>query len=278
MSPHFLTVSKNIIKEFQKLIRIYEHSHNEQLTFRKFVENNFPLPTDFKKNIVASANDSIARYLNSCVKLIQGEQNRHVIIFDMDGVLYQLDGNANGYSGSSLEKAVLMNAKNFIKKRESYTNDQADIVLRNGLKDTVGLSAYLSRRYGISRLEYFNYVWDINPSKVINNSIDVATIISALKQNSQLKLILLTSAPKIWTQRVLKYLKLSNDFESIYSGEQFDQKEEIFKILAKRYKPENIISVGNQPDSDIKPAQKLGMKAFLIKTPRDLRRFPNKLI
>lgn len=278
MSPHFFSASKDIIREFQKLAKIYEISHNKQLTFKKFVENNFPLPTDFKKNIAVSTNDSIVKYLDNCVKLIQKEQNRHVVIFDMDGVLYQLDGNNNGYSGSTLEKAVLINAKNFIKRREGCINDQANIVLTNGLKDTVGLSAYLSRRYGISRLEYFNSVWNINPSRVINDSIDITIIISALKQNSQLKLILLTSAPQIWTQRVLKYLKLSNFFESIYTGEQFDQKKRIFKMLVKRYKPKNIISVGNQFDSDIKPAQKLGMDALFIKTPSDLRRFSSKLI
>lgn len=279
MSPHFFTISERMIREFKKLIKIYEgFNNNKQLTFKKFIENNFALPMDVKNNIKVSSNDSIEKYLDNCIDLIHEEQNRQVIIFDMDGVLYQLDGKNNNYHGSSLEKHVLKNAKQFIKKRERGSDVQANTMLKSGLRNPIGLSAYLARRYGISRLEYFNYVWNINPSRVIGNDKNIAKIIATLKRNPKLKFILLTSAPKIWTEKVLKHLKMFNFFESIYTAEQFGHKEEIFKMLAKRYKPKNMISVGNQFDDDIKPAKKLGMKTFLVNTPEDLKHITAKML
>lgn len=42
-------------------------------------------------------------------------------------------------------------------------------------------------------------------------------------------------------------------------------------LLAGRYKPENIISVGDQYETDLKPAQKLGMRTLQVKNPKDLK-------
>ncbi|MEK7518150.1 MAG: hypothetical protein AAB583_06430 [Patescibacteria group bacterium] len=60
-------------------------------------------------------------------------------------------------------------------------------------------------------------------------------------------------------------------FESIYTGEQFGHKGEILTLLAGRYKPENIISVGDQYQTDLEPAQKLGMRTFQAKNSKNLK-------
>lgn len=273
MSSQFFVISQKMIQAFRKLVMAYENTNgNKPLTFRKLVKNGFPLPTNFERNIPISLNDSVAEYLNRCIKLIQTEKNRQVIIFDMDGILYLLDGKNNGYRGSTLEKIVLQKARSFIKVRENCSSTQANAILKNGLKNPIGLSAYLAGRYRISRLEYFNSVWNIYPAKIIKNNNQATKIISLLKRKSQLKIILLTSAPRIWAYQVLKYLRIDKSFESIYTGEQYGQKEEIFALLAGRYKPENMISIGDQYETDILPAQKMGMRTLQVKTPNDLKK------
>lgn len=278
LSPHLFTVSRNMIRAFKELVIIYEgESGNKQLIFKNVVRHGFSLPTNLRVNLPIDINDSVTKYLDSCVELIEEEQNRQVAIFDMDGVLYQLDGKNNGYHGSALEKIVLENAKTFIKTKENCNSAQVNAILKIGLADTIGLSSYLSRRYGISRLDYFNCVWNMSPEKIIRKANKVAEIKTLLKRNPQIKLILLTSAPRVWTRKVINYLGIDKFFESIYTGEQYGQKEEIFTLLAGRYKPQNIISIGNQYQTDIKPAKELGMHVFEVTTPKDLKKLSNDL-
>lgn len=271
MSPKLFTVSKNMIQAFKELLTAYERrNYNKPLLFKELVKNDFPLPSNLERSIRVSLNDSVVKYLDLCLKLIQREQNRPIAIFDMDGTLYELDGIDKGYSGSTLDKTVQANAKNFIRLRENCTTIQADTILQAGLADSIGLSAYLSRRYGINRVEYFNEVWNISPVGIIQYGDDTAETISALKERPELKLILLTSAPQVWVRLVLSHLGVSQFFESIYSGEQYGRKEEIFALLAGRYNPENIISVGEQYETDIQQAQKLGIHTFQVTNPKDL--------
>lgn len=274
MSSQLFTVSEKMIKAFKKLVATYENtSTNKPLTFKELVKNGFPLPNNLEKNIPISVNDSVIEYLDRCIKLIQIEKNRQVVIFDMDGTLYLLDNKHNTYHGSTLENVVLQKAMSFIKVREDCSDSQANAILKIGLTNPVGLSTYLSKRYGISRIKYFNFVWNINPAKIIEKHSHNQTkkTISLLKRKSRLKIVLLTSTPKIWAYKVLKYLEIDKLFESIYTGEQYNQKEEIFTLLAGRYKSENIISIGDQYQTDIEPAQKLGMRTLHVKTPKDLK-------
>ena len=85
-----------------------------------------------------------------------------------------------------------------------------------------------------------------------------------------MKLILVTSAPKVWQQQVTKYLGIEQFFESIYTGEDFKTKTELFQMLSRRYQPGNITSVGDQDITDIQPAIRFGIKGFLVNSPEDL--------
>ena len=123
----------------------------------------------------------------------------------------------------------------------------------------------------VSRLDYFNVVWNINPDGLITNYQTQVEVIKQLARSGK-KLILLTSAPKVWQTQVTDFLGISQVFESVYTGEDFGQKAEIFSILAQRYQPEKIISVGDQRESDIDPADALGMETLLVTNPNDLEK------
>jgi len=191
------------------------------------------------------------------------------IVFDMDGTLYQIDGNNNGYKNSSLEKNVHKNALRFILKTENCTKKEAKVILNLALKDKIGISNFLSKKYSISRENYFNVIWDISPAEIVQNFEIAVQIVNQIKALG-LNLILLTAAPKIWQKTVIEYIGLNNVFDEIYAADSFTDKEEIFKKLSQKFSTKSILSIGDQLETDIKPASKLGFLTFLVKTPNDL--------
>lgn len=205
---------------------------------------------------------------------VAATQSGRVVVFDMDGTLYQLDGTDNGFPGSSLERTVIENAKMFVTSRENCSGPDATLMVNRGLADFIGLSNFLSQRYGITREEYFNEVWDINPEGIVRNFEDAVEAVKQLAKDNML--ILLTSAPKTWQKRVFEFLGLEGCFGKIYTGESFGLKDEIFKKLSEDYDSGSILSVGDQLATDIEPASRLGMDAFLVSGPGDLKTLAEK--
>jgi FMN phosphatase YigB (HAD superfamily) len=199
------------------------------------------------------------------------EQLRKVVIFDMDGTLYELDGTNSGFSGSTLESKALDNALIFIQTREQCSLNEAATIREVGLTDPVGLSAFLAQRYNITREEYFATVWNINPSGLIRGFEKPVSVINKLSKTDT-KLILVTSAPRVWQKQLCSFLNISEAFESIYTAEQFKTKTDIFSMLAKRYIPENVLSIGDQYRTDIEPAQQVGFNTFQVAKPSDVER------
>lgn len=202
------------------------------------------------------------------MKKIRLNQNQKIFIFDLDGTLYQLDGKNNGYPGSTLEKQVNKNILQYIRNRELCAEKIAKKIFNQAIVDPVGASQYLSNRYEITRSEYFNIVWDINPQNIVKNYNLAQKTISNINPN--IILILLTSAPEIWTKRVLSFLSINDKFEKIITGEKFKFKYEVFQELSRKYQPNNITSIGDQYTTDIQPAEVLGFKYLLIQKPEDI--------
>lgn len=192
-----------------------------------------------------------------------------VVIFDLDGTLYQLDGDDNTIKNSTLIKIVQNNSIDFVIKREEILREQAEKIIEEAMKDEIGISAFLSRRYGITREEYFRDAWNINPEVVLLNHENTTNIIRRLKKQKK-NLILLTAAPAVWRDNVLKYLEITDCFCQLFSGENFRSKQEIFEKLSLDFSPGSILSVGDQYLTDIEPASNLGMRTFEVKNPMDL--------
>jgi len=196
------------------------------------------------------------------------------IIFDMDGTLYEIDGKNNGYLGSSLEKKVNENAFKLIQDKERSSPEEAKKILEAALQDRIGISNYLSNRYNMTRRKYFDLVWNISPVGIVQNYEIAVEIIKKINKLN-LNIILLTAAPITWQQTVISYLGLNDSFSETYTGESFEDKGEIFEQLAQRFSPTTTISIGDQFDSDIKPAESLGFLTILVKSPNDLQQLLN---
>ncbi len=185
------------------------------------------------------------------------------IILDMDGTLYSLDGPGNGFVGSTLEREVNRNAVAFIMKREPCTEQNALKIFTEGSRDFIGLSAFLSRRYSITRDSYYDEVWGtIDVTAIVQRSKAIAVVRELQASGKVLRL--LTSAPSAWAQKVLEYLGVQNCFASITTGEQFGQKAEVFETYRNSPDVQNMLSVGDQFHSDIQPAIDAGMQTLQV--------------
>ena len=79
----------------------------------------------------------------------------------------------------------------------------------------------------------------------------------------------MSDAPCIWINNVLNELDINIFFKNkIFSGEGNKRKifNNRFDELIKKYnfKPEQIVTIGDQEESDIIPAKKLGIKTIYI--------------
>lgn len=196
--------------------------------------------------------------------------NKSILIFDMDGTLYQQDGDNGTFTNSSLFKKVMENSAKFVINRERCTKKRAEELVQKALvTDTIGISSFMADRYGITRAEFFDVVWNIDPAKILRGFNTQKKIIKKLKAND-LRLFLLTGAPRIWMENVLNFLGIINLFERKYNGEMFGKKDEIFNKLVNEFDPKCLLSIGDQFDSDLKPAQDLKIAILEIKKPNDL--------
>ena len=189
-------------------------------------------------------------------------------IFDMDGTIYLLDGEENGFKGSSLEKSVRFNLIRYVAAKESLGLHDAEMIVNKVRESGSQFSYFFSERYQTTRQEFFDIVWDIDPETLVREyQIAVVTIrkLSSLGK----PLILVTSAPSIWAKRVCQLLQIDGVFSKIITGENFRVKEEVILELSRSYDPSRIISIGDQFETEIEPAQKLGMQTLHLKHPNE---------
>ncbi len=262
----FFKISKEMIASFQELVKGYVQSTGRQLVVQDLVRAGFPLPANKDKTIPISLKMNVAEYLDMCVALVEKEEKRKVAVFDMDGTLYQLNGENGGYKGSTLEKRVIENAISYVGCLDNCSPEKAKQIVEEGLKNPIGLSAFCSKRYDIARKDYFDNVWNINPEGVVFNFQTAVDTVRRLSQTDA-KLVLLTGAGKAWQEQVVRYLGLEDVFKIIYTAEDFSDKAEIFEMLAERYSPSRVISIGDQDSTDIYPALRKGLKVLKVDKP-----------
>ncbi len=122
-------------------------------------------------------------------------------------------------------------------------------------------------------------VWNKNRllAKVYPDTIDT---LKALKEK-KIKVALISNAPTNSVEPVLERFGMNDLFDNIFlSCEQGKLKTEgLFETALKKLKlkKENVISIGDSIETDIKGAEAAGIKAYLLDR-KGRREFPNKII
>ena len=289
-TPLEFEASIRLIEAQRRLFEAYDNLRAERergpVTIKELVRSGFPIPTNPTSTLEVSIDESVVDYLDRCIQMVRAEMERPVLIADMDGTLQLLlqedeTLESAGWQGSKLRAAVNANLLSYVmrmdvekKKNLNISDREAARIVAEAKAYGRGLSAYFVDRYGVTRSEYFEIVWDIQPEGIIDveDFVAITALRKYIKERRDVdnpRLILLTAAPKIWAERVIKYLGAEDLFEVIRTGETYGEKDEIFRILAGKYKVKRIITIGDQQDTDIDPAVNLGMTGIKVDGPKD---------
>jgi len=188
-------------------------------------------------------------------------------IFDLDGTLYNFDDlQGKKFYQSRFYSKIKENIYLFLEKRLSYTYE--DITKELEFADKYynsEYSLYFENKFKISRYDYFNFCFDLNPEEFIKKNDELPKLFKELKGNA----LILTAAPEKWARKALDYLELNSYVENLLiTGEPNIRKpnplafQQALNMLNS--KPEETISIGDQEHSDILPAKSLGIKTAII--------------
>jgi len=185
-------------------------------------------------------------------------------IFDLDGTLYRF--NSKGFLDSKFYSDIRKRAYKFLSEKLKVSEECAKETY-NCIKTKYNgeVSIGTEKEFGINRYDYFNFVWNLEPSDYITKNPSIREIF----YNLEGKIAILTGAPKVWAKKVLEYLEVYDIVaNALFTGEpdirkpnplSFQQVLDYFRIL-----PEQAISIGDQESTDIIPAKKLGIKTILL--------------
>ncbi|KKU68209.1 MAG: HAD superfamily hydrolase [Parcubacteria group bacterium GW2011_GWA2_47_16] len=197
---------------------------------------------------------------------VKKTNGKKLIVFDLDGTLYPLVGGS--YDGSLLKRRVLANAIKFISEKLSKSKAGARTVLETVQKKyREQISIGLEKEYGLSRYDYFNTVWDIPTRGIVKKNPDLRKVLLELQKTYELALV--SDAPQVWIKNVLTALSVEDIFRtSVFSGEGGRRKGfgNAFLAVVQKYKirPADCVAVGDQEETDILPAKKLGMRTIFV--------------
>lgn len=199
----------------------------------------------------------------NCIKI---NNNKGTIFLDVDGTLYTFKNGT--FARSLLKEKVLKNALSFIEK-ELKVDMVESIKILKYIKKIYGdnISMGLEDLYKISRKLYFDNVWNIEAKTLIKYDKKIRDLIMVLKK--YFNIVIVSDAPIVWISNVLKEMKIDCLLKNnIISGEGKYKKslKNQFPYILKTYNlnPDRCISIGDQENSDIIPAKKLGIKTILI--------------
>jgi len=189
-----------------------------------------------------------------------------LIIFDLDGTLYQFQGGS--FKNSGLEKIVLKNALKYIQDRLQKTLPEAQKILQK-IRREYGedISIALEKEYNCSRKDYFDSVWNIKAKGIIRGSDSVRGIIKKL--NKKYELLLISDGAEVWINNALRELDIEKYFKGRILAGDGDKRKSLgnrFNVIPAEYgfSPQDIVVVGDQEETDIIPAKECGFKTVFI--------------
>lgn len=199
-------------------------------------------------------------------------KHNNFFIFDLDGTLYQFDkaeknssGRTRTYDESDFKKDLHTNVRSLFQGRLAYTDEEWNQLVRDMEARRDSEYSLVAASRGVERKEYFDYVWDFDPSKYVLPNEKLKSIFEITRNN-----LLISNAPGLWVSRVLSLLGIGEYFNSgnLFTGELEIRKPnpKIFKTALEYFgaEPSRCYSIGDQEVSDIIPAQSLGMNTIMV--------------
>jgi FMN phosphatase YigB (HAD superfamily) len=200
-------------------------------------------------------------------KTDDADRKHDLVVLDMDGTLYPLDGEQNGFKNSTKERFLTNGFIDYIVSKEpDLSYHEAIALFQETLKHPIGPSVFLAQRYRVRREIIFASIWDALDTDIIVGTpeYDTPKILMDIRQRTKL-LLLLTAAPAIWQRKVCAHLKIdAAQFDAVMTTAEFVSKSEVFSAIARAAPGIRGVSVGDSLKSDIEPAESAGLSAIHI--------------
>ncbi len=209
--------------------------------------------------------------------------NKRILIFDMDGTLYSYKHSkgVNQFYNSYYHLEVKSNIHKFIlarEKRKISRRKILKIIKHAESKEYQVYFEYYVSKYGVKKEDFFHEAFgQIDVNKYVKREESIINFLYNLK-SKDFKLILLTYSPLVWAEKVLDRLNIKDVFYEIYTANDFNNKEEIFKKIALEHKDFEKYSVGDEVGKDIIPAEHYGFKGVYVKSPNQIELLIKTLI
>ena len=190
-----------------------------------------------------------------------------LIILDLDGTLYNFDGDSSlGFTASKFYKEIKNRAHCFLSRRLLISHEEAERVYEEVKKEFAGeVSLGLEAKFGIDRYTFFGNTWNLRPEDFVEKK-DLLPLVKSIDGTASI----LTAAPRIWAEAVLEYLNLSEYTPNLFTGEPNLRKPNplAFRRICDYFSvsPNDCVSIGDQIHSDILPVKALGLKTVLIRS------------
>jgi len=173
-------------------------------------------------------------------------------VFDLDGVF----ADSKKEYVETIHDSLTKRGYGFSKKRISYCLGQR---MPNTLNN-LGIKG--KERVEIGKEAHAN-IAKISPS--LKLCLHAKEVLSFFRRDNEIKIAQLTNSTRRYTLRFLNKHKIRKYFHLILGGDQFNTKNDAFKMLFKRFKvePEETIYIGDRR-SDGEIAKAVGCKYILI--------------
>lgn len=142
------------------------------------------------------------------------------VIFDLDGTLYDFDGDGT-FGGSSVGIQLKDRYNEYLQKIETLKEYTYEDIVRLEKQKYIPPSQIIADMAGETREKVLDDTWGrMMPENIIIPKGDVKEFLSSIATKTEF-CFLLTGAPKVWADKVLKYLGISEYFCVIYTAENY---------------------------------------------------------
>jgi len=186
------------------------------------------------------------------------------IFFDIDGTLYPIEGS---FFDSPLNSEIEKRTFFYISKNLKTSGSRAEEIFQSlKVKYPKLYSFGLEKEYGLSRKEYLNFAWDVDPSDVVPQQEWIAPLMSRLQKRDNL--YIMSDAPSTWISNILGYFQINQYFKRVFSGgdTKLKKKTGLFDYVISELgvNPNNCIMIGDEKNTDILPARAARMKTVHV--------------
>ncbi|MBU0665988.1 MAG: HAD family hydrolase [Nanoarchaeota archaeon] len=184
-----------------------------------------------------------------------------LIIFDVDGTLEREEEINKVRFKAQIKKISVKYGWSEEEAKKQYFN------MKEKLGKKAVSSVNVATAFGFSRQEYFDTIDFVDPKNLVAAHDNCELVLKELKKKH--KLVAYSNTPEKSTNAALKFMKILNYFDKVYTVDMFEESkpstENLIRILNDyKVKPKDAIMIGNSYEKDILPPKTIGMNAILF--------------